>query len=315
MKDEYKAGRRAVAFLLVLAAAVLASCTAARAPLPYYEEAVYDWEHGSIVICPQIRHAFRNEYQPRIMKVNAMRIDISDKEIGFAATMGDPDAGKPMPDCPEMEIVTRRATTRSFLEQARKPVQEGGRGLDMVVAVNASPWSPWKAPWNHKYACRLGLIVNEGKLVSEGNGRPAFMVRKDGRAFIAKADKDFDISDIAYAVGGFEQILTAGKVSGNDTVLAPRTGYGISEDGRFMVIVTVDGRQRNYSEGCTVAELGRILRYLGCHDGINMDGGGSTTLLYWDKDSGKAVKCNHQGGGIERSNGSNFGIILRPQGL
>ena len=65
-------------------------------------------------------------------------------------------------------------------------------------------------------------------------------------------------------------------------------------------------------DGCTVKEVGLWLRYFGCSDGINMDGGGSTTLVYYDKKAEKIVKMNHQANGAERSNGGNFGIVLLP---
>ena len=40
----------------------------------------------------------------------------------------------------------------------------------------------------------------------------------------------------------------------------------------------VDGRQRNYSEGMNLHELGSLMIELGCWNATNMDGGGSSVM-------------------------------------
>jgi hypothetical protein len=59
----------------------------------------------------------------------------------------------------------------------------------------------------------------------------------------------------------------------------PRTALAVDKSGRRLVIVVVDGRQPNYSEGATLAELAEILLAHGGYTGMNLDGGGSTTLV------------------------------------
>jgi exopolysaccharide biosynthesis protein len=44
-------------------------------------------------------------------------------------------------------------------------------------------------------------------------------------------------------------------------------------------LVVVDGKQPIYSEGVTLVELAQIFAKLGADRAINMDGGGSTTLV------------------------------------
>ena len=44
-----------------------------------------------------------------------------------------------------------------------------------------------------------------------------------------------------------------------------------------MLLLVVDGRTRQ-SEGMTLDELSATLRWLGCRDALNLDGGGSTTM-------------------------------------
>ncbi len=49
--------------------------------------------------------------------------------------------------------------------------------------------------------------------------------------------------------------------------------------GNELLIVTVDGRQPGYSEGMTLSEFAKFLLSLGCTDAMNLDGGGSTTMV------------------------------------
>jgi len=58
----------------------------------------------------------------------------------------------------------------------------------------------------------------------------------------------------------------------------PRTAVGVRADGRIL-LVTVDGRQPERSVGMTIAELASLLLELGAVEAINMDGGGSTTMV------------------------------------
>ena len=59
----------------------------------------------------------------------------------------------------------------------------------------------------------------------------------------------------------------------------PRTAAGISHDGRRLILVVVDGRQRGYSDGMTLRELANLMLALGARDAINLDGGGSSTMV------------------------------------
>ena len=59
----------------------------------------------------------------------------------------------------------------------------------------------------------------------------------------------------------------------------PRTAVGIANAGRRLILVTVDGRQKPYSDGMTLRELADLMRVLGARDAINLDGGGSTAMV------------------------------------
>lgn len=65
----------------------------------------------------------------------------------------------------------------------------------------------------------------------------------------------------------------------------PRTAVGIARDGRRLLLVVVDGRQKPYSDGMTLRELAHLMLALGARDAINLDGGGSTTMVLADSTS------------------------------
>ncbi|MFE7122849.1 phosphodiester glycosidase family protein [Streptomyces sp. NPDC057617] len=84
------------------------------------------------------------------------------------------------------------------------------------------------------------------------------------------------------AVGGRELLVVDGVArshegEGNNTA-APRTAVGFSQDGSTMQVITVDGRQAD-SGGVTLTELGLMMREAGAYNALNLDGGGSSTLV------------------------------------
>jgi exopolysaccharide biosynthesis protein len=61
-----------------------------------------------------------------------------------------------------------------------------------------------------------------------------------------------------------------------------RTALGLRPDGTTLLVVA-DGRFKHQAEGFTLPELQRVMRWLGCTEAINLDGGGSTTMYVHDK--------------------------------
>ena len=66
-----------------------------------------------------------------------------------------------------------------------------------------------------------------------------------------------------------------------DTTRHPRTLIGVDGDNHVW-LVTVDGRQPPLSLGMNFAELKRLARRLGLKSALNLDGGGSTTMVLKD---------------------------------
>lgn len=60
---------------------------------------------------------------------------------------------------------------------------------------------------------------------------------------------------------------------------APRTIIGNYKDNQLLFLV-IDGRNENGSSGATLAETQLLLQRFGAIDGYNLDGGGSSTLVF-----------------------------------
>ena len=58
----------------------------------------------------------------------------------------------------------------------------------------------------------------------------------------------------------------------------PRTGVGVTREGRVL-LVTVDGRRPGYSVGLRLEGFARLFKHLGARWALNLDGGGSTTMV------------------------------------
>ena len=93
----------------------------------------------------------------------------------------------------------------------------------------------------------------------------------------------------------------------------PRTAFGLSRDRKTFVILAVDGRQPGYSEGATCADLADILLREGCADAINMDGGGSTSLVIYDHGRNCPLMLNRHANGYVRKTALNLGLIFPTQ--
>ncbi len=230
----------------------------------------------------------------RLLKGAIIRVDLHTKGLKFTGTPRAADWGKPMPDHKpkdgrEPEIIrTERQTTPNFMKQCRKPKNEGGRNLNMIVAVNSTPWTPWEAPFIHKFANPPGLDISDGVVVADNpkSQYPAiFVVWKDGHVSIEDKIPAEKRPEIWLCHTGFAIWLKNGKPVPGDGARHPRTAYGISQNGRYLYILALDGRQADWSHGANAAEVTEIMQDAGAWDAINMDGGGSTTLCYWDENS------------------------------
>ena len=113
-----------------------------------------------------------------------------------------------------------------------------------LVARSAAPPEP------------AGDLVQAGPLLLDG-GEIVFDADEDREGFSAGS-------------GQFDSDITRGRY--------PRAALGISADS--IVAVACDGRRSNVDGGLTMLELAEVMLELGAESAINLDGGGSATLVH-----------------------------------
>lgn len=135
-------------------------------------------------------------------------------------------------------------------------------------------------------------IPPEGGVLVLGPRAPASVRESFMRAarsgMRVKVDVRLEPIPVQEAVGGFPVLVRdSAEVPGLDSAGAanfapvrhPRTIVGTADWGRRLFLITIDGRQPGYSVGTTNRESARIALELGASQAINLDGGGSTTMV------------------------------------
>ncbi|MCK9225834.1 MAG: phosphodiester glycosidase family protein [Candidatus Muirbacterium halophilum] len=97
-----------------------------------------------------------------------------------------------------------------------------------------------------------------------------------------------EMKNVRYAIGGGPTLIKDGKLHITaieekfkpDVVFynAPRTAAGINKEGD-LCLITLDGRQKGYSSGMKLKDFADFLYSEGYYQAMNLDGGGSSTLV------------------------------------
>lgn len=119
----------------------------------------------------------------------------------------------------------------------------------------------------------------------------------DSIAFLPKKNVPFALKKwkMETAVGGGPVLLQNGQVQvSNDAEMKfsgkaindkhPRTCIGYTNDGK-LIILAIEGRHAGKAEGATLTQQARLLKEIGCTEGLNLDGGGSSCLLVNGKET------------------------------
>lgn len=137
----------------------------------------------------------------------------------------------------------------------------------------------------------VGIVLRDGELIKRGRGWSALAIAKDKNPTIGIFENagTQELNRFQDIVGGGPRIVRAGKVSvereregqreGFDDEAHPRTAAGFTQDRRYLVLVVVDGRQPGHSLGVDLYELAEIMLAFGCYEALNLDGGGSSTMV------------------------------------
>lgn len=230
-----------------------------------------------------------------LQAVWVVRVDLS-RVDGWQGTPGNGEA----------EGETTSQTTTEFVAE---------HGLQL--AVNAGFYSPCCAYGDGVAAPRdiRGLVVSDGEVVSPaeagGGFSPTLFLGTDGTAWMADATPETDLSGVDTAVAGNTWLLQDGVPADPGGERHPRTAVGLSADGGTLFAVVIDGRQDGHSDGATYAETAAWLALAGADDGLNLDGGGSTTLVV-ATDDGPLVLNTPSTLGQQRSNANHVGLWASP---
>jgi hypothetical protein len=245
---------------------------------------------------------------PRPLNIQLLEIDLSQADLRFRNSPRDP--GLPNGD----ETITQ--TTRQFVDEQSAQIginttffrlENGGQARPTnnngIVVSDGDKYSPWDS------TNQVGFNITEANiatLVTAPSSRPTgYETNPAGVALFN-------------AVAGSNRLLNAGTnvapadnpTPGHFLNLHPRTAVGIAP-GNKLLLATVDGRQTGFSEGMYLRELADLLQSYGATEGINLDGGGSTTLAfdYYGDGATRSQLVNHTPGLAERYVGASLGIF------
>lgn len=225
--------------------------------------------------------------------INVLYVDLDRCNVAEAVKGADTAAG-------------RYRTTALLAELAAHETVVGGVNGDFFKLTDGSP---------------TNLLVVNGRMLAPPNGKPVLAFDSAGVPEIATfALRDGRLMPFhpKNAVGGRPVLVrdsaldaavdTEGQAGFRER--NPRTAAGIARGGRQLILVAVDGREYE-NAGMTLRELGDLMLGLGARDAINLDGGGSTTLVYADPDSaGRLRVANHPSDkGGERTVGDALAIV------
>lgn len=203
------------------------------------------------------------------LMIDALYVDMKDPDIEVrTALAGSTDDGNP-------------AGWRFGLEATSTLVERSGA----IAGMNGAYFA-----WTGK---PLGLVIIDGRVMSMPiMNRSAFGITWDNRIIIDNVDErkliGWQVQNVRYALGAGPRLVKDGQVYVTsqsegfkpDVAVgrAPRSALGVTGDGR-LILVTVGGRRSGLSIGVTLEELAQIMIELGARDALNLDGGGSSTLV------------------------------------
>jgi len=210
--------------------------------------------------------------EPRALTICCVRADLTAKDIEAVALIPpDPDGPGPAEATFEKPPVLAArpgvlaAVNANFFDTVTPPATPGqpapkpSRGVGGLAGIR-------------------GWAKDETREASPPqDGYASFWVDAAGRGHIGvPAPKP----EARMAVSGRYELLRDGKPMTTDLKpVHPRTAVGLDAEGKTLWLVVVDGRQAGYSEGMALGELAALMLELGCFSALNLDGGGSASML------------------------------------
>lgn len=250
---------------------------------------------------------------PRELVINLIEIDLTAPGVDFRMQPGNGD----------LPGEVTRSTTRSFVNSAAAQIGINGDFYD-----TAAPYPP-QGSLSFTDVTHAG--ASDGNVYSANNGTESiFNINALNQARILRGNGAGSTTTqegipLYNAIGGNQRILNNGTISApNDTytnTLNPHTAIAVSQDRNRVFLMTVDGRQGNFSGGMRTTEMASLFLQYGGWDAINIDGGGSTTMVFDDSNDGianaRVINSPSDGAtpqvrGTERLVGNNLAIFATP---
>jgi GH25 family lysozyme M1 (1,4-beta-N-acetylmuramidase) len=201
---------------------------------------------------------------PRKLNVHVIAIDMQTVGLEFLVTPSNRTDG----------IMCTR-TTSKFLQEFKVGVAINADGFSYL---NQTTFPPATYCANGGEPVKLnGFAASRGRIISpRNNERPVVYISQKNLATIETVS-----GSVFNAISADRVIVRNGAVVKNLAALAPnpRTALGVNKNGRWLIMMTVDGREFGISEGVTLVELGNLLLSYGVYSGVNLDGGGSSAMV------------------------------------
>ncbi len=238
-----------------------------------------------------------------------MQVNLSDPRVSITnTTPGDAtfDAG----------VVKRERLSEQFkrIDKAGNRVL-GGVNTDFFTTTGTYSGRPSGAFWHHG-TCYRSVFASEANrprcFVWWGEDEHVSMGRSIQYSSVTSANKVLELfSGGQYLVeGGKPATITEDSVSG----VHPRTMFGTALNDRNIILVVIDGRQNSWSVGVDYPDMQAFMLAVGCHNAINIDGGGSSTFIVRKDgtsftDASRFRICNKPSDGSERAIGPGLAVI------
>jgi hypothetical protein len=245
------------------------------------------------------------------LRMHVVRVDLTDSAVKLRVVpAGDkPPAEGPWP--------TTLHTVRHVAQREGFDVAVNG---DFFATRDTREMFGRKVPYFIGNPARvLGWAMSDGQLWSRpplGRASAALAMHADGKVSIGSFQKLPD--DAHQAVSGSGLLVDRGRNVARGDDRAPRTAVGLNADSSELMILVVDGRRENFSAGLTLSQLADEMIGLGCATALNLDGGGSSTLVLRDRASGELRTINRPSDGhdariplsLERAVANVVGIVI-----
>jgi len=202
-------------------------------------------------------------------------------------------------------------------------VPEGAIGIFTSLWTIDRPWAMGDAAVGCEVVVRQGRVVSISPKVS-GDPVPAdgfiLVGTGDMAAPLARLNVGDPVSvsyravpDVWWALGGQNVLVDDGSVvDGLDgTSRRPRTAIGFSKDGSRMYLLAIDG-DSSLSRGLSLREVAELMREFGAHSALELDGGGSTTMVARLPGTSGLTVINRPADGAERRIPNGVGLFAEP---